>query len=204
MNITPPTPPRNGRPPAGAGPTAGASAKGARPTTLRVNHQIRIPRILVIDQHGTKLGEMTPEDAREMAESAGLDLVEIVPHARPPVCRIMDYGKYKYEESKKKKQHSRTAKTEVKTITLRPKTDTHDLNTKLAHARKFLQDGNRVKFVMRMRGREQAHTRMWEEKMGEIISALQELSQVVASPRQEGRTITAMVEPLATRSAPKA
>lgn len=187
MNILQPVPPR----PSHSGGPGGASQRDS----LRINHQIRIPRILVIDQHGTKLGEMSPEEGRELADTAGLDLVEVVPSARPPVCRIMDYGKHKYEESKK--QRSRPARTEIKTITLRPKTDTHDLETKLAHARKFLEGGHRVKFVMRMRGREQAHIDMWEVKMAEIVSALNTIAQVVSSPRLEGRTITAMVEPLA-------
>lgn len=193
MNILQPVPPRPNNP----GGPAGASQRDS----LRINHQIRIPRILVIDQHGTKLGEMSPEEGRDLADSAGLDLVEVVPSARPPVCRIMDYGKYKYEESKK--QRARPARAEIKTITLRPKTDTHDLETKLAHARKFLEGGDRVKFVMRMRGREQAHLDMWEVKMGEIVSALSAIATVVSSPRLEGRTITAMVEPSAAR-VPKA
>lgn len=191
MNIQPPAPSRPSR--------RGASgSRGARRESHRVNHQIRISRILVIDQHGEKLGEMSPDEGRDLADAAGLDLVEVVPHARPPVCRIMDYGKYKYEESKK--QRARPTRTEVKTITLRPKTDTHDLETKLGHARKFLGGGHRVKFVMRMRGREQAHIDMWEDKMAQIVSALNEISTVVARPRLEGRTITAMVEPLASKN----
>lgn len=191
MNIQPPAPSRPGR--------RGASGpRGSRRESHRVNHQIRISRILVIDQHGEKLGEMSPDEGRDLAETAGLDLVEVVPHARPPVCRIMDYGKYKYEESKR--QRSRPARTEVKTITLRPKTDTHDLQTKLAHARKFLEAGHRVKFVMRMRGREQAHIDMWEDKMFNIVSELNDIATVVARPRVEGRTITAMVEPATSKN----
>jgi|SRR5690554_5603729 len=193
MNILQPVPPRPQN--------AGGPGGGSQRDSLRINHQIRIPRILVIDQHGTKLGEMSPEEGRDLADTAGLDLVEVVPSARPPVCRIMDYGKFKYEESKK--QRSRPARAEIKTITLRPKTDTHDLETKLAHARKFLEGGHRVKFVMRMRGREQAHLDMWEVKMGEIVSALSAIATVVSPPRLEGRTITAMIEPTAAR-VPKA
>lgn len=191
MNILPSAPPRPGR-------RGAQNARGSQRDSHRVNHQIRISRILVIDQHGEKLGEMSPDEGRDLAETAGLDLVEVVPHARPPVCRIMDYGKYKYEESKK--QRSRPARTEVKTITLRPKTDTHDLETKLGHARKFLKQGHRVKFVMRMRGREQAHIDMWEDKMYHIVSALDEIATVVQRPRLEGRTITAMVEPASSKN----
>lgn len=194
MNILQSVPPR---PPQGGG----AHGNQAQRDSHRINHQIRFPQILVIGADGEKLGVMTPEEAREIADSAGLDLVEIVPHARPPVCRIMDYGKHKYEESKK--QRTRGTRVEIKTITLRPKTDTHDLQTKLAHARKFLVAGDRVKFVMRMRGREQAHIDMWESKMGEIVSALSDIAHVVAAPRLEGRTITAMVEPVAARQQAK-
>lgn len=165
--------------------------------THRINHQIRFPQILVIGADGEKLGVMSPEEGRDIADEAGLDLVELVPHARPPVCRVMDYGKFKYEESKKTK--TRAARNEVKTITLRPKTDTHDMNTKLSQARKFLDKGDRVKFVMRMRGREQAHIDMWVQKMAEIVGDLKDVATVVAQPRQEGRTITAMVEPTGSK-----
>lgn len=166
--------------------------------THRINHQIRFPQIRLIGADGAQVGIITPEEGREIAEAAGLDLVEVEPHARPPVCKVMDYGKYKYEESKKSK--SRGIRVEIKTITLRPKTDTHDLQTKLAQARKFLVGGDRVKFVMRMRGREQSHIDMWEVKMGEIVSALADVATVVSVPRLEGRTITAMVEPAGARA----
>ncbi len=163
----------------------------------RVNRQIRISQIRVIGAEGEQLGIMTPDEARDIAAESGLDLVEVASNARPPVCRIMDYGKFKYEESKKTK--ARTARVEMKTITLRPKTDTHDLETKLKQARKFIEHGDRVKFVMRMRGREQAHIDMWVSKMRDIIKGVSDISTVVATPRQEGRTITAMVEPIAER-----
>ena len=187
MNTQKPMPPRPGQ----GGPNQ-------QRDTHRINHQIRFPQIRLIGPDGAQIGIVSPEEGREIAEQHGLDLVEVEPHARPPVCKVMDYGKYKYEESKKSK--SRGVRVEIKTITLRPKTDTHDLQTKLSHARKFLLGGDRVKFVMRMRGREQAHIDMWEVKMGEIVSALADISSVVAPPRLEGRTITAMVEPQNTRS----
>lgn len=195
MNTQKPMPPP--RPGQGGGPP-----QQQQRDTHRINHQIRFPQIRLIGPDGAQIGIVTPEEGRELAEQHGLDLVEVEPHARPPVCKVMDYGKYKYEESKKSK--SRGVRVEIKTITLRPKTDTHDLQTKLAQARKFLVAGDRVKFVMRMRGREQAHLDMWEVKMGEIVSALADVCQVVAAPRLEGRTITAMVEPSAARSAAKA
>lgn len=163
-------------------------------TGHRVNHQIRISKIRVIGPEGDQLGIMSPEEGRDIAEQHDLDLVEVAPQARPPVCRVMDYGKFKYEESKKQK--SKSTRVEVKTITLRPKTDTHDLETKLRQARGFLEKGDRVRFVMRMRGREQAHTDLWFEKMDRILAQITELGNIVARPLREGRTITAMVEPM--------
>lgn len=188
MNTQKPMPPRPGQ---------GGPSQQQR-DTHRINHQIRFPQIRLIGADGAQIGIVTPEEGREIAEAAGLDLVEVEPQARPPVCKVMDYGKYKYEESKKSK--SRGVRVETKTITLRPKTDTHDLQTKLAQARKFLVAGDRVKFVMRMRGREQSHLDMWEVKMGEIVKALLDVAAVVAPARVEGRTITATVEPAAARS----
>lgn len=136
---------------------------------------------------------MTPDEGRRVAEEAGLDIVEVAPQARPPVCRIMDYGKFRYDQSKKK-DHSK--QTVVKTITLRPKTDDHDLGTKLRQASKFLGEGNKVRFVMRMRGRERAHMHMWVEKLNNIIARLDPGTfSVVQRPRPEGRAIIAMVDP---------
>ncbi len=162
----------------------------------RVNYQIRVPEVRVIDQDGQQLGVMSSDEARGIAEERGLDLVEVAPNARPPVCRIMDFGKFQYERAKQLKAQKK-AQTETKTITLRPKTDTHDLETKLRHARKFLISGNRVKFVMRLRGRERANPKMWTDKLDEILNALTELSQVTQRPMSEGRAISAMVEPRA-------
>ena len=167
--------------------------RGAAPTTHRVNHQIRIPQIRVIDPDGNQLGIMTPDEGRRIAEEAGLDIVEVAPQARPPVCRIMDYGKFRYDQSKKK-DHSK--QTVVKTITLRPKTDNHDLGTKLRQANKFLGEGNKVRFVMRMRGRERAHVHMWVDKLNDIITRLEpDTFTIVQRPRPEGRAIIAMVDP---------
>ena len=164
-----------------------------RTESHRVNRQIRFPQIRVIDPEGKQLGIMTPDEARRMAEEQGLDLVEVAPQARPPVCRIMDYGKFRYDQSKKK-DHSK--QTVVKTITLRPKTDDHDLETKLSQAGKFLSKGNKVRFVMRMRGRERAHLDLWVSKLAEIIQRMEPGTFTVSStPRAEGRAIVAMIDP---------
>lgn len=137
------------------------------------------------------------EEARERAEEYGLDLVEVAPNERPPVCRILDYGKLRYEQSKKKSAGA-TAKVELKTLRFRPNTDDHDLNNKLRNADKFLKRGDKVRLIMRMRGRERAYTARWVEQMGEIIAKLNELHEpgikVLEHPRSEGRQISATVE----------
>ena len=154
-----------------------------------------MPQIRVIGADGEQLGIMTPEEARDLAEDAGLDLVEVAAHAKPPVCRIMDYGKYKYEQSKKQ-SGSKVSKVELKTITMRPKTDTHDIETKVRRAREFLEKGDRVKFVMRLRGREHAHKDLWYEKLAGILESISDISNVTQRPQDEGgRTIVASVEP---------
>lgn len=162
----------------------------------RINHQIRIPQIRVIGPEGDQLGIMSPDEAREIAQEAGFDLVEVAPTAKPPVCRIMDYGKFRYEQSKKASA-SRASRVELKTLRMRPKTDTHDIETILRRAREFLEKGDRVKFVMRMRGREQAHTDLWIQKLNEVVKALSDIAAVTQTPRLEGRMITATVEPTA-------
>jgi len=160
----------------------------------RVNRQIRFPQIRVIGPNGEQLGIMTPDDARDIAAEHGLDLVEVAARARPPVCRVMDYGKFRYEQSKKASS-SKASRVEVKTITLRPKTDTHDLNVKINAARKFLAKGDRVKFVMRLRGREHAHKDLWFKKMNALLEQMLDIATVTQRPKEEGRTISAAVEP---------
>ena len=113
---------------------------------------------MVIDESGNPLGVMAPEEGRRIAFERGMDLVEVAPNNRPPVCKIMDYGRFRYEQRKKhKKQHQ----AETKILKLRPKTDPHDLETKLRHARGFLEDGDRVRFIVRMRGRVKALNERW-------------------------------------------
>lgn len=163
----------------------------------RVNYQIRVPQIRVIGAEGEQLGIMTPDEGREIAQEAGLDLVEVAPTAQPPVCRIMDYGKFRYEQSKRSAA-AKSAKVELKTITLRPKTDTHDIETKTRNIRAFLEKGDRVKLVMRLRGRENAHKDLWYQKMESLLEAVKDLASVAQPPRDEGRTITALLEPVSS------
>lgn len=145
---------------------------------------------------------MSPRDALGIAQSHGLDLVEVAPQAKPPVCRIMDYGKYRYQQSKRKTA-SKSAQVELKTIRLGTKTDTHDLETKLNKARRFIEKGNKVKFVLQMRGREQAHVPRWIEKLTELIQGIEDIGTITKSPSREGRMITAIVEPNRQGSTPK-
>jgi translation initiation factor IF-3 len=125
---------------------------------LRINHRIRIPEVRVIGADNEPIGIVSTQEALRMAEEKGLDLVEISPRAFPPVCKIMDYGKYKYEEAKKKQQAKKRASTvETKEIKFRPKTEEHDLAFKVKHIRRFMLDGNKVRLVVVFRGREITH-----------------------------------------------
>jgi translation initiation factor IF-3 len=136
---------------------------------------------------------MTPDEALAIARDSGLDLVEVAPDARPPVCKILDYGKMRYEHSKRAKPKPQT---EIKTITLRPKTGEHDLQTKLKNARKFLARGSKVKFQVRLRGRERARPDMWAAQLSVILERLNDVAVVTQAPQPEGRVISAMVEPI--------
>ena len=158
----------------------------------RINHQIRIAEIMVIDDNGQQLGLMTPHDARRIAEEKGLDLVEVAPNARPPVCKIMDYGKFRYDQKKSQKKQ---VQTQTKILKLRPKTDQHDLQTKLRHARRFLEAGNRVRFVVRMRGRERAVTDRWIGQLVELTDQLKDIGVAIGPPALEGGGVTSTIEP---------
>ena len=125
---------------------------------IRINHRIRVPEVRVVAEDGENLGVMATEDALKRAREKGLDLVEVNPKSMPPVCKILDFGKYKYEEKKKQREAKRKQTVvEVKEIKLRPKTDDHDLNVKVRAARKFIEGGNKVKVTCRFRGREITH-----------------------------------------------
>lgn len=151
-------------------------AKLAKEEQVRVNHQIRTRQVRVIDENGVQLGIMSPRDALREAEERELDLVEVAPKAIPPVCRIMDYGKYRYEQKRraresKKHQHTVT----VKEIKYRPKIDPHDFSYKTEHVRAFLKDGNKVKVTVMFRGREMAHPEFGREILKKVLEATQDL-----------------------------
>ena len=163
---------------------------------LRVNDRIRISPVRLIDQDGEQIGIVATDEARDIAFEAGLDLVEVAPNSRPPVCRIMDYGKYKYEQARKakeakKKQHTIT----VKEIKLRPKIEEHDYGFKMRHARRFLDDGDKVKFTLRFRGREMTHPELGERVLEQIKEDLGDAIVVESDIKREGRTMTMLVAP---------
>lgn len=140
----------------------------------RVNERIRVREILVIDDLGNKLGNMTPREALEIARSRGLDLVEVAPTAQPPVCRIVDYGKYKYEQGKKDRDAAKKQRqaAEIKGMTLRPGTDDHDLDFKIKNIVKFLGDGDKVKVTVRFRSREMTHPEFAQASLQKIVAAV--------------------------------
>jgi len=161
-----------------------------------VNDRIRVPEIRVIGADGGMLGVLNTDEARRMARDLDLDLVEVNPKATPPVCKIMDFGKFKYEE-KKKQADARKRQTQIalKEIKLRPKTDDHDLEFKTKHVRRFLEEGNKVKLTVRFRGREITHPETAQRQIDAIVEAVQDIGAVETSARLEGRTMTAILAP---------
>ncbi|MFN3240270.1 MAG: translation initiation factor IF-3 [Planctomycetota bacterium] len=160
----------------------------------RINHQIRIRQIRVIDEENQQLGVLETADALALAVRKGLDLVEIAPNQRPPVCRIMDYGKFKYEE-KKKEQASRRKQhqVQVKELRVRPGTGEHDLQTKVKRAREFLEDGDKVLVCCLFRGRQMAHKDVGEQVIMEVVKHLSDVAKIEAPVRQEGRRMVLML-----------
>ena len=163
---------------------------------IRINQRIRVPEVRVIGDDGEMLGIMATGDALRRAQEKGLDLVEVNPKAEPPVCKILDYGKYKYDEKKKAAEARRKQSVvEIKEIKLRPKTDDHDLDFKTRAAAHFLEDGHKVKFTVRFRGREITHPQVAQSQLEWITSKLDELANVEVRPAMEQRTMTLLMAP---------
>lgn len=163
---------------------------------VNVNWQIRAPEVRVIGHDGKQIGILPLKEAMKIAEEQGLDLVEVAPQAKPPVCRIMNYGKYKYQQSKKiqeAKKHQTVI--QVKEVKIRPRTEEHDLQFKLRHAKRFLSEGNKVKVSMLFRGREIAHPEMGRELLNRIIAELKDLIIIEQAPRLEGRNMVMLLAP---------
>lgn len=152
--------------------------------------------VLVIGPEGEQMGVLTKQEALAAAEEAGLDLVEVAPNADPPVCRIMDFGKFKYQQSKKAQLAKKKQKIiQVKEIKVRPKTDDHDLETKAKHARRFLGEGNKLKVTVRFRGREIVHPERGEIILGKLMGLIEDVGTIEARPKMEGRTMVMVVAP---------
>ena len=163
---------------------------------IRINHRIRVPEVRVIGADGGMLGVMATSEALRAAQEQGLDLVEVNPKAEPPVCKLLDFGKYKYEEKRKAREAKRKqTSVDVKEIKLRPKTDSHDLETKARAARRFLENGNKVKFTVRFRGREITHPEKAQEQLDYIVKEVEDLANVEVRPMMEGRAMTLLVAP---------
>ena len=165
--------------------------EGKTISELMINEQIRDKEVRVIGENGEQLGIMSSKEAQALADEAGVDLVKIAPTAQPPVCRIVDYGKFKYEQMKrekeaKKKQHV----VEIKEIRLTPNIDTNDLNTKINAAKKFLKEGDRVKVTLRFRGREMAHMQTSKHILDDFAEGLSEVAVIEKAPKVEGRSMT--------------
>ena len=162
----------------------------------RTNQDIRVPRVLLIDQNGEKLGEMPISAALEAAEEVGLDLVEIVPNANPPVCKILDYGKFRFQEQKKKNEARKRQKVvELKEIKLRPNIDTHDYEVKAKAMHRFFDEGDKVKVTLRFRGREMAHPELGMKLLNKVQADFEEIAKVEYAPRMEGRQMIMILAP---------
>ena len=158
---------------------------------LMINEQIRDKEIRLIGEDGAQLGFMPAREAMRMAEEAGLDLVKIAPTAKPPVCKIVDYGKYKYEMVRKEKEAKKKQRIiEIKEIRLSPNIDTNDLNTKVNAARKFLTKGDKVKVTLRFRGREMAHMNTTKHILDDFAQSVADIAVVEKAPKVEGRSMT--------------
>lgn len=162
----------------------------------RVNEQIRIREVRLIGENGEQLGIMPTREALRLAYERGLDLVEVAAAARPPVCRIMDYGKFKYEQSKKEREARKRQKTiNIKEVRMTPKIEEHDFDVKARSAEKFLRDGDKVKVSIRFRGREIVHSNLAHEIMMKLADEVKEVGAMEREPRVEGRSMIMILSP---------
>ncbi|MHA6343908.1 translation initiation factor IF-3 [Roseivivax sp. CAU 1761] len=173
------------------------NAPPTRDTGPRVNDRIRVAEIRLIGADGENIGVVPPSRGLELAEQAGLDLVEISPNASPPVCKIMDFGKFKYEQQKREAEARKKQKIiEVKEVKFRPNTDVHDYDVKMRNVVRFLEAGDKVKVTLRFRGREMAHQNLGRELLERVAEDVKELGKVENMPKMEGRQMVMMIGPL--------
>lgn len=167
------------------------SQEGKTISELLINEQIRDREVRLVGEDGSQLGVMSVKEAMKMAEEAGLDLVKIAPTAKPPVCKIVDYGKYRYELARKEKEAKKKQRTiEIKEIRMSPNIDTNDMNTKVTAAKKFLTKGNKVKVTLRFRGREMAHMQASRHILDDFAQMVSDVAVIEKAPKVEGRTMT--------------
>ena len=163
----------------------------------RSNNRIYSPEVQVISSDGENLGVLNTTQAISMAKNEGLDLIEISPNAKPPVCKIMDMGKYKYDLQKKANQAKKKQKiVSLKEIKLRPGTETHDYNFKIKNAKKFIIKGDKVKFTVKFKGREMQHTNLGKELMNKIIEETKDIAKVESQPKFEGKQMVMIIQPI--------
>ncbi len=163
---------------------------------MRVNKQIRVPEVRVIGANGEQIGVMDTRDAIDKAEAAGLDLVEVSPNANPPVCKIINYGKFRYDQTKREKESKKAQhQIKVKEIKFRPNIDVHDMETKVNRAKEFLDKGNKVKVTCFFRGREMAHKDIGAKLIDRVIAALEDHGMVESPPKMLGRMLSLVIAP---------
>ena len=169
----------------------------SKPQGPKANERIKALDVQVIGSEGNNLGVMQLKQAIQLAKDEGLDLIEISPNANPPVCKIMDMGKYKYDLQKKANQAKKKQKiVSLKEIKLRPGTETHDYNFKIKNAKKFISKGNKVKFTVKFKGREMQHTDLGKDLMNKIIDETKDVAKVESKPKFEGRQMVMIIQPL--------
>jgi translation initiation factor IF-3 len=174
----------------------GRGAQEREQTGPKINDQIRVKDVRLIDETGTNIGVVSREDAQARANSFGLDLVEVSPDADPPVCKILDVGKFKYQEQKKAAEARKKQKVvEIKEIKMRPNIDDHDYDVKLKSARRFFEEGDKVKVTLRFRGREMAHQSLGMDVLRRVKTDCDEIAKVESEPRFEGRQMIMILAP---------
>lgn len=163
---------------------------------MRINRQIRAPKVRVIGKDGKQVGILDIAEAQRLADDENLDLIEISPNAKPPVCKIIDYGKYRYQLTKKEKENKKAQhQVKVKEIKVKPNTDDHDLQTKLKHAREFIEKGFKVRVTCMFRGREQAHPEVGFRVVQKVIDQLSDIGTPEMEPKKIGRSISLVIAP---------
>lgn len=196
MSLPPSSPPSSNSPFSRPRPNRVIRETNEKREEHRLNERIRVPQVRLIDQNGEQKGILSTQDALRMARDAGLDLMEVAPEANPPVCKIVDYGKFKYEKKKKEHQAKRKQTViKVKEVQLRPQTDEHDLDYKFRNVRQFLLDGDKAKISIMFRGREVSYVDNGYRIMEKLINLVKDVSIVESSPKLEGKRLIMVLAP---------